>query len=337
MPEARSRTPALSVVIVTRDQYATIQNSLWHLYRQSVRNQLEVVIVAPSVATVDLSLPELHGFYAVRVVAAGKISWRGAGLAVGIRHARAPIVALVEDHSFPAPTWAEALIAVHQEPWGGVGYSMGNANPESLIRWANLFLDYGKWVDVRRREEQEDIPGHNSSYKRAVLLEFGQALAESLRPGRCFHGQLRAQGHKLCVEPSARTFHTNVTRLPAWLELRFQAGRIFGDTRAQNGEWSVARRLLYFLGGPLIFLIWWRLVLRWIRCAGRHNQLLPRIYPALFASLIAQVTGEMVGSVTGPGRSSQWLSDNEFDRLRNVSSRDKQDIVRRVESLCSQT
>jgi hypothetical protein len=48
--------------------------------------------------------------------------------------ARAPIVALAEDHAFPAPGWAEALIAAHRDPWAAIGAVIRHPNdPKNII------------------------------------------------------------------------------------------------------------------------------------------------------------------------------------------------------------
>lgn len=60
--------------------------------------------------------------------------------AAGIRQANAPVVAFVEDHSYPDPDWAERLIEAHRKLWAAVGpVMMVNANPATMISWP-IFL-----------------------------------------------------------------------------------------------------------------------------------------------------------------------------------------------------
>ena len=58
----------------------------------------------------------------------------------GILAATSPVVGLIEDHSYPGPEWAEALLRAHAGPWTGVGPAVDNANPESAASWVNYIL-----------------------------------------------------------------------------------------------------------------------------------------------------------------------------------------------------
>src|SRR5688572_17047758 len=125
--------PSMSVVIVTRDDYASIARPIRHLEAQTVRDRIELVIVAASEGALGAGIGEAMdaGFQAVRVVEHGPIRSRGSGAASGVRAASAPIVGFVENHSFPAPGWAEALLRAHEGPWAVVGPAVENANPRT--------------------------------------------------------------------------------------------------------------------------------------------------------------------------------------------------------------
>ena len=92
----------------TPDCYETIRKTVKCLRAQSVSEQMELIIVAPSIATLNLVEDDLKVFHSHRVVEAGSIHSVGSANALGVRHASAPVVALTEDHSFPQPGWAEA-------------------------------------------------------------------------------------------------------------------------------------------------------------------------------------------------------------------------------------
>src|SRR5262249_35044767 len=95
-----------------------------------------------------------------------------AGHAAGVRRASAPIVALAENHSFPEPGWAAALIQAHRAApsRAAVGPELGNANPERAVSWAYLFSYFGRWAEPAAAGIVEVLPGHNPSNKRDILL-----------------------------------------------------------------------------------------------------------------------------------------------------------------------
>ncbi len=307
-------TPEMSVILVTPDCYETIRKTIKHLRAQTVRDRLEIVIVVPSAEELNLDESELKDFFQFRVVEVGEIKSVAGAKAEGIRLSSAPAVALAEDHCYPDPGWAEALIKAHRQPYAAVGPVMRNANPESLISWADLLIGYGPWLDPAPAGSVEHLPGHNSSYKRAVLLDYGDDLATMLEAETVLHWHLRAKGYDLYLEPAAKTSHTNFARLSAWMRVQFHGGRVFAADRAQH--WSLGRRLLYTGGAPLIPLVRLCRILRQMRRLGRRCGLLPRVLPALIIGLSLDAVGQMAGYAWGAGNSKRQLFQFEFHRER---------------------
>ena len=135
-------TLEMSVVVITPDNYETIRKTVRRLRSQNVRHLLEVVIVSPSLKDLNADDSELKDFGHVCFVQIGLLTSTAKARAAGIREASAPVVAFVEDHAFPAKGWAKALIEAHRQPWAAVGPVLANANPRSLISWANLVIEY---------------------------------------------------------------------------------------------------------------------------------------------------------------------------------------------------
>ncbi|MGH7963364.1 MAG: glycosyltransferase family 2 protein, partial [Candidatus Binatia bacterium] len=275
--------PEMSVIVITPDNYETIRKIIKRLRAQNVKSRLEVVLVAPSADGLGVDAAELNGFSQVRMVEVGAMTSTARARAAGVRQASAPVVAFVEDHAYPANGWAEALIAAHQQPWAAVGPVMANANPHSLISWANFLIEYGQWLDPAPAGTAEHLPGHNGSYKRVMLLDYGPELEAILAAESVLQWDLRAKGYQLYLEPAAKTYHQNFSSAFSWIPLRFHGGRLFAASRARG--WSPLRRLFYAGGAPLIPLVrLWRIV-RELRRPGRQHHLLPRVLPALVAGL----------------------------------------------------
>lgn len=309
-------SPEMSVVLVTPDRYDTIRKTMHHLRAQTVRDQLEIVIVAPSAKGLNLDESELQEFCQFRVVEVGEINSVGRAWAAGVRASTAGIVVFTEDHCYPEPGWAEALINAHQGPWDAVGPVMGNANPASLISWANFFVAYGRWAERAVAGETDDIPPHNSAYKRVTLLEYGGALESMLEVESLLHQDLRTKGYRLYWEPGAKTFHVNYTVVSSWIRAEFHYGRLFGAARAQT--WSLLKRLIYIFVGPLIPFVRLRRVLTEIHRTGKERDLLPMILPAVFIGVAAAATGEMFGYALGAGAASRGKWNLEFHRYRHL-------------------
>jgi hypothetical protein len=308
------------VVIVTSDCYGTIRKTMEYLRAQTAKDRLEVVIVAPSAEQLALVEPDLRDFLQFRVVEVGEISSIARAYAAGIRQASAPVVVLSEDHSFPEAGWAEALIERHKQPWAAVGPVVRNGNPDGLISWADFLLGYGAWLDPTPSGEINHLPGHNSSYKRAILLDFDPELEAMLEAECVLHWDLTARGHRLYLESAAKTAHLNFGRFSPWAPYLIHAGRVFAAARAR--PWSLARRLLYIGGAPLIPLVrLWRIRCD-IRRPGRPAHLWPRVLPALAVGLALDAVGQVLGYALGVGNAGQKLSPFEFHRDRHIAARD---------------
>jgi hypothetical protein len=311
---AKEQSPAMSVVVITPDCYATIRKTIRHLRAQKACGSLEILIVAPSIAGLGLDASEMRGFLRHKVIEIGPVISTARARARGVLEASAPVVAFAEDHAYPAPGWAESLIERHREEWAAVGPVMSNANPLSLTSWANLLIEYAPWLEPTRGGEREHLPGHNGTYKRELLLKYGERLEAMLDAESVLHWDLRASGHKLYLEAKARTFHQNFTAKTPSLMLRFNGGRLFASARARH--WPGWRRALFALASPLIPIVRCARITRELFRPGRPTHLLPRVFPALFVGLVFDGAGEMAGYIFGPGDAMAILSGMEFHRER---------------------
>ena len=166
-----------------------------------------------------------------------------------------------------------------------------NANPGSTTSWVNFLIEYGGWTDPEHCGECTHIPGHNSTYKRDTLLEYGQKLSEFLEAESTMQWDMIRRGHRFYLESKARSFHLNFSRIRPSVRLRFYAGRLFAANRAR--KWSVSRRLFYTLGSPLIPVVRFLRILKAVYNARSCR--LPILLPTLLGLLVMDGLGEMVG------------------------------------------
>ena len=313
----------LAVILTTPDSYETIRKTIGYLRRQTARDRMEIVIVAPSVRDLKLCESELKSFANFHVVEVKAIKSIGAANAAGVRDAGAPLVAFGEDHAFPDPAWAEALIDAHRENWAAVGPVVRNANPGSAISCADFLIAYGIWQEGVSGGIVEHLPGHNSSYKRSVLLDYGADLETMLEAESVLHWDLNRRGYRLYLEPRAKISHLNFGVLSFWLAAQFHSGRMFASVRSR--DWSPGKRSIYTCASPLIPGIrFWRL----LRQLYHHSRKLPpRGWPAVVLGLTVSALGEMIGYALGAGHARRQLTHLEFHRVRHIGRRSKPKIA----------
>lgn len=318
-----NNAPDMSVVIVTPDHYHVIRKTIRYLRAQTVKDRLEIIIGAPSRKDLDLADSDLAGFHSYKVVEVGEFRILSHAKALAVRETSAPIVAFAEDHCFPESNWAEALITAHYQGHAAVGPEIAIANPATSVSWAGLFLCFGCCVGPAVAGECTSLPWHNTSYKRHLLIEYGQDLPEMLVVEGILLDDLRAKGHSLYFEPTTKANHVNISMLSSWIRQTFWGGRLFGAMRAQKNKWPLWKRVIYIGGAPLIPVVRMYRALRKIQQVGKGT-LLPRIVPAMIAGLLPHAVGEVAGYALGLGSSAERYSFFEVKRFLHVVPGDRQ-------------
>jgi len=300
----------LSVVLVT-DHFRSIARVVRHLGEQTIREQLELVIVCPSAGTLEPDEQALRGFGAVLTVETGTIHPMSAARAAGVRAATAPVLFLGETHSFPSPGFAASLLVRHSEPWDVVVPGLDNANMDGPLSWAAFLMDYGYWLRHLPEGETGFAPGWNVAYKRDALLELGARLDSALTSGDEVFSAFRARGRRFYFQPGAQIDHTNVSRsTKEWADERYLSGLLVGANRRRR--WPMYRSVLYALASPLIpVVLLWRMAVP-VRAALRNKRLPPFTVPALLAGLVVRTLGEVVGYLAG-ARADEVLRMEEYE------------------------
>jgi hypothetical protein len=306
--------PALSVILLCPDAPEMLNRTLASLERQTIADRLEIVIVVPDDGAFDSSIVRsFFGFVLVR----SQASTIGAQYAAGIRMARSEIVVLGEDHSFPEANWAEALLHGYALGNDAVGPAIRNENPGSAVSWADLYIAYSEWLYPAVSKKVEHLPGHNSSYKKSLLLGFGEKLEELMEAESVLHWKLRASGHELMLQNEAVTSHMNFEKLRVWTATQFFSGRQFAASRSENESWNILKRAFYAVASPIIPLVRLVRIAREVRAPQRRDVPFYSILPALVYGLTMDAIGQFTGYLFGPGNATQRLVALDFHRERH--------------------
>lgn len=313
-------TPLLSVVLATPGRFDTIRNTVHCLLAQSIKQRIELIIVTPSRKYIEIDENSVADFFGYKIVEFPGMNSVGRANAMGVRAATARVIALCEDHSFPEPGWAEALIKAHTGDFAAVGPVIKNANPKTRVSWADLLVAYSPWIDSTPSGERDHLPGHNSSYKKKVLLSYGADLEKMMASESVLHWDLRQKGYRLYLESNAKTAHTNFSLFSSWIKSKFHSGRVFGSSRVTG--WPSWKRLIYTAASPLIPFVRLRKIALQLRRSRGSFQSVLNVYPVMLAGLVISALGEMTGYAFGPGKSIDMLSKYEFHRSRHQCEAD---------------
>jgi hypothetical protein len=316
-PLAGDERLALAVFTIGVASAADCGAVLHELRRQTVVASLEILVVAP-----DRALePELfEGFGAWSFVALSRMITCGEAMEAAVRAARAPFVTYAEEHATFRNDWAERLIEAHTRGYDVVGFTMENANPSTLTSWAHLYGQFGPVVAPVATTESGFLGGHHASYRRALLLGYGDALRAALEDEAALFLDLDARGVRMLIAGDAVSRHVNISSLAAYVTMDHVGMRSFAATRARLGGWPLWRRSLYAAAAPLIPFVRLRRIVADIRRSGRGGQLLPRVLAPIGLALIAGAWGEMLGYLLGPGDAAERKAPIELQRSRYLSA-----------------
>jgi hypothetical protein len=305
--------PTVSVVLAT-DELETLSHVLPRYRAQTIASGLELVLVVPESASIQLDSNLLEVFGDVRIERVDSITQLGPARAAGVRAASAPFVLIGETHALPAPDLLEKLVAAHQEGWAVVVPGFRNANPDGAVSWSNLILTYGRLVSTSRRRELDAVPAYNGCFRRELLLDYGPALGDMLDPGSGLSGELRAAGHRFASVGDAVLEHVNVSAFSAWLPERFVCGRAYASTRMRR--WTAVRRAAYVAAAPLLPLFFLKTAFRTWRRLRRETPLLT--VPAMVVGAFAWGAGEACGYASGIGGAAERVTEYELHRFEYI-------------------
>ncbi|MDA1234612.1 MAG: glycosyltransferase family A protein [Acidobacteria bacterium] len=306
-------TPELSVVLAT-DTYATIRPVVDRFRRQTIHDRIELILIAPSADNVNGVFAHRDEFAAIQIVEDPVVDLAPAR-AAGIRAASAPYIFVGETHSYPHPEFAEALVRRLSESWTAVAPAFGNANPNGPLSWAGFISDYGRWVEGTEAGEASEFPIYNVCVRRDALLALGDRLGPALAHGDEWSVAFHSAGHRAYLEPGARLDHVNVAPLGNWIRERILAGMLIANHRASR--WSLARRIVYFFGSPLLPLVFIARVLPGVRRTVSAKNLPVSVLFWIAFGMTIKSMGEMVGYAGWPVDSAEKeMHEYEVHKLK---------------------
>jgi hypothetical protein len=218
---------------------------------------------------------------------------------IGIRRARAPLVALLEDHGRVDPHWSAELVKEHAKSYAAIGGAMENGIDRPL-NWAVYFGDFGRYQNPVTRGPSAYVSDANVCYKRASLEAVAYAWPDAYNEARV-HAALVQRGEILALSPDVIVYQYRLNlQLGSALLERYVWGRSYAALRIASVPSS--RRVMFAALCPLlpmlILLRQFRNVLR----TGRNRAPFVRAIPLTALLNIAWSYGELVGYLTGrPG------------------------------------
>lgn len=214
---------------------------------------------------------------------------------IGMRKARAPLIALIEDVGRPDPNWAAALVKEHAQPYSAIGGAMENGVDRPL-NWAVYFNDFGRYQNPVLRGPSAFVSDANVCYKREALERVANAWADTYSESRV-HAAFADRAEVIALSPDVIVYQhrLNLHRGPALVE-RYVWGRSYAAVRVESV--AASRRILFAVLCPLLPFVLLLRQLQKVLSTKRNQAAFLKALPLTFLLDVAWSWGEFVGYVT---------------------------------------
>lgn len=212
--------------------------------------------------------------------------------AAGLAAARAPVVALTEEHARPDAGWCRAILEAHRGPEVAIGGAIENGRDRPL-HWALYFLDAARYQNPVPTGPVRYVSDVNVSYKLEALRGVREIWRDEYHETRV-HDALRARGGilRLASDIVVRLDRGHRSLVPALRE-RFAWARLYARRRAQDE--SLRRRWLLAAGSPALAVVFplRQASVTWAR--GRHRGAFLKALPLVLLLDLSWTLGELSG------------------------------------------
>jgi glycosyltransferase involved in cell wall biosynthesis len=255
-----------SVIVASKDAAHSIRANLRALLDQIETGSDEILLVdASTVGIAEIARQEFPG---VKLIQLPRTSLIPELWSAGLKEAKGEMVAVTTAHCVPDPSWLKAARVALENGYSGVGGAIKNSDSASIVSSAVYFCRYWRYMLPFDKHETSDLPGDNAAYKREDLFTFQSYFHEAFWEP-FINARMRQKGMKLLMLPDMIVTHNRSFGIVSFILNRLSHGYHFGQDRSL--QLPRIKRLLYFLGSPLIPIIYLK---RIFDATGRKN--LPR-------------------------------------------------------------
>ncbi|MEM9346228.1 MAG: hypothetical protein AAGB26_06395 [Planctomycetota bacterium] len=315
-----SEETKIGLILVAIKQASDIRRPLAYLRAQNNVEEIELLLVAEHASVFDDLLPhETAGFGLVQTLSWGEpISNVDLAAAIAIRAAKSPVTAIIEDHVYLEPDWAQIItesFAANPEIIG-VGSAIELANQSAALPWANHLFALSKYTPPVKSGLVPRVSRHHIAYRTSWLVQHDHEL-EGLLPRGGGIIELAAKEGGLYMAADARLYHLTTSVWGPSLRIRVASGRASGSQPRLRS--SLLRKLVASIQTPRLF--YWRIRPQLSKYHRFHLRALP-IFLVSLLLMAVECFGYLLGIWAGPGDSEAVIAGHEAQREKDVCEAD---------------
>lgn len=303
--EAASVVPWLSVVVAQisgRPEH--LEACLASLTAQVAPPRMEIIVACDTrigdVARFQGLFPSVQFLPPKRIPRAALSGWNREHhdelRALGLRHARGDIIALIQDDCIPCSRWCATLVKEHAAPHAAVGGAIEN-RPTGLLNWAIYFCDFGRYQNPVRRGPAPYVSDCNIAYKRRALEQTAELWKDAYHEAS-INRALQEAGETLWLSPDVVVWqHREKMGLTTALRERYVWARSYAGTRVAEAE--PGKRFFYTSFALVLPLLMLGRAIVTILRKQRNVSRFILAFPLMVLLTVVWSWGEFIGYLTG--------------------------------------
>lgn len=291
-------SPTISVVVVIFGGRSCLPQCLDALTRQRGVEEYEVIVPCDDrIGDVDVLARQYPQFQFPRIDGTRTYAELRT---IGIKHGRAPLVAITEAQCTPCDDWLARIVAAHSSKHAVIGGTVDKVSG-SALSWAMYLSDYNRYMPPVPAGPASYLTDCNVSYKRDVIDAIEAIWAEEFHE-TSVHWTLQEQGKSLWLDPQVLVNHGRVLGIGEALADRYAFARLFASTRV--AATSPAKRWIYAATSCLLPAVFTLRAFKSVITKKRNVGQFVRALPALLVITTVWGFGEFCGYVTGKAAKS---------------------------------
>jgi hypothetical protein len=289
--------PRLSVIVPSVNGAADLFGALDALAVNARDVELEVLV--PDRLGEPLRSDLKRRYPAVRLLEAAAGTSIPTLRAMAFEAARAPAVAVIEDHVIVPAGWAQLMLAALDRGEQVVGGAVVNVAKDRLVDRAAFLCEYSHLLPPLPAGPSTWLTGNNTAYRRNVVIPHLALIAAKWE--NALHDELRRDGVLLHFHPEIVVGHKKHYTAREYTAQRYLYSRGFSGVRFAGR--SAVSRVMYAAAAAALPAVLLARILRraWASTADRSTAL--RAMPLLIVFVCAWALGDAVGALAGPGDS----------------------------------
>lgn len=288
--------PVLSVVIVAHNGQTELNSCLKALKNQYLpEDPVTCEIIVAGCLDDELKKSISGGYPDVKLLQTVSPLSVPALRSIGIKASKGDIIALLEDHCYPANDWIQTILSNHQKGYLVVGGAVENSLVGSTIDWAVYFFEYSVFMNPVSEGTTTALPGNNVSYRRSAMKYFEDLLEQNLWES-FWHRRLVENDVIIYATPDMIVYHNRPFRIQRFWYLSYIHG--CNHAVASTGRSNFKKLLWVILAVFLPFILTFRAGRRILK-KQRYLKEFIKAAPIILWFYIGWTVGELMGTVTG--------------------------------------